>query len=202
MADDTQIADWIDVTAYYKEVEGLRAENAKLKSALELAHGALLHVAESDSQWRGYARDIAGRIGVNLALKTLDDGIKRFEAENAKLQAVLRDILALLSDGPGGPRRITAMKVAREALEEGPPMSEHKDHSEAKLRALAKAILECEPDDMAADGVTCLMVWRKEAREALEETQPFCACCRRYGHTKFECPFGGPDAEKNSAAAY
>ena len=34
-----------------------------------------------------------------------------------------------------------------------------------RLRRLAKAILENAPDDMAADGITCLDVWRKEAKE-------------------------------------
>jgi hypothetical protein len=38
----------------------------------------------------------------------------------------------------------------------------------AKLRVLVRALLDNDPDDMAADGVTVLMAWRKEARRALE----------------------------------
>jgi hypothetical protein len=34
-----------------------------------------------------------------------------------------------------------------------------------KLRRLVRTLLENDPDDMAADGVTVLDVWRKEARE-------------------------------------
>lgn len=32
-----------------------------------------------------------------------------------------------------------------------------------RWRTLGEAIIENEPGDMAADGVTCLMVWRKAA---------------------------------------
>jgi hypothetical protein len=38
-----------------------------------------------------------------------------------------------------------------------------------KLRALIQALLDNDPDDSAADGVTVLEVWRKEARRALGE---------------------------------
>lgn len=38
-----------------------------------------------------------------------------------------------------------------------------------RLEGLAKAIVECDPGDMAADGVTCLDVWRKEATELLKD---------------------------------
>jgi hypothetical protein len=38
-----------------------------------------------------------------------------------------------------------------------------------RLEALAKAMIENDPNDMAADGVTCLDVWRKEATELLKE---------------------------------
>jgi polyhydroxyalkanoate synthesis regulator phasin len=37
-----------------------------------------------------------------------------------------------------------------------------------RLRALAEAIISNEPDDMVADGVTCLEVWRKEAKEIVQ----------------------------------
>jgi len=37
-----------------------------------------------------------------------------------------------------------------------------------RLRGLVKSMLENDPDDDAADGVTVLMAWRKEARQALE----------------------------------
>jgi len=39
-----------------------------------------------------------------------------------------------------------------------------------RLESLAKAIIEADPDDMAADAVTCLEVWRKEARDLLNIT--------------------------------
>jgi hypothetical protein len=35
-----------------------------------------------------------------------------------QLRQALRQILDLLSDGPGGPRRLTAMDVAHDALEQ------------------------------------------------------------------------------------
>jgi hypothetical protein len=38
-------------------------------------------------------------------------------AEIERLREALRDILDLLSDGPGGPRRLDAIEVARKALE-------------------------------------------------------------------------------------
>ena len=38
----------------------------------------------------------------------------------------------------------------------------------AKLERLVEILVENDPDDMAADAVTVLDVWRKEAREALE----------------------------------
>lgn len=38
-----------------------------------------------------------------------------------------------------------------------------------RLRGLAKAMIENDPDDMAADGVTCLEVWRKEAKTLLSD---------------------------------
>lgn len=37
-----------------------------------------------------------------------------------------------------------------------------------RLRRLVNIMLENDPDDMAADGVTVLMVWRDEARAALK----------------------------------
>jgi hypothetical protein len=36
-----------------------------------------------------------------------------------------------------------------------------------RLRELVRAMLENNPDDMAADGITVLDVWRKEASRAL-----------------------------------
>lgn len=36
-----------------------------------------------------------------------------------------------------------------------------------RLRALVQCLLDNDPDDYAADGVTVLQVWRKQAREAL-----------------------------------
>jgi hypothetical protein len=38
-----------------------------------------------------------------------------------------------------------------------------------RLEALAKAVVENDPADEAADGVSCLDVWRKEATELLKE---------------------------------
>ena len=38
-----------------------------------------------------------------------------------------------------------------------------------RLEGLAKALVENDPSDMAADGITCLDVWRKEATELLRE---------------------------------
>ena len=38
-----------------------------------------------------------------------------------------------------------------------------------KLRAIARALIDNDPSDMAADGVTCLEVWRKEARQLLKD---------------------------------
>ena len=38
----------------------------------------------------------------------------------------------------------------------------------AKLERLVQCLIDEDPDDMAADGVTVLDVWRKEARAALE----------------------------------
>jgi cell division protein FtsB len=40
-----------------------------------------------------------------------------------------------------------------------------------KLRRLVRDLLENDPDDMAADAVTVLDVWRKEARAALGEKE-------------------------------
>lgn len=40
-----------------------------------------------------------------------------------------------------------------------------------RLRALVQALLDNDPDDDAADGVTVLEVWRKEARRALAGEQ-------------------------------
>ena len=41
-------------------------------------------------------------------------------AENERLRAALTEAQDLLSDGPGGPRRITAMEVIRRVLEPKP----------------------------------------------------------------------------------
>jgi hypothetical protein len=41
-----------------------------------------------------------------------------------------------------------------------------------ELRRLVHALLENDPNDMAADGVTVLDVWRKEARRILDEFKP------------------------------
>jgi hypothetical protein len=38
-----------------------------------------------------------------------------------------------------------------------------------RLRRLVKVLLDNDPNDMAADAVTVLMVWREEARAALKE---------------------------------
>jgi hypothetical protein len=38
----------------------------------------------------------------------------------------------------------------------------------AELRRLVQCLIDVDPEDMAADGVTVLDVWRKEARAALE----------------------------------
>ena len=38
-----------------------------------------------------------------------------------------------------------------------------------KLRELAKAMLDNDPNDMAADGVTCLDVLRKESRQLFKD---------------------------------
>ena len=40
-----------------------------------------------------------------------------------------------------------------------------------RLRRLIKVLLDNDPDDMAADAVTVLMVWREEARAALKEKE-------------------------------
>jgi hypothetical protein len=40
-----------------------------------------------------------------------------------------------------------------------------------RLRALIRIMLDEDPNDMAADGITVLDVWRKEARRALENTK-------------------------------
>jgi hypothetical protein len=37
-----------------------------------------------------------------------------------------------------------------------------------KLQALIQCLLDNDPNDLAADGITVLDVWRKEARRALE----------------------------------
>lgn len=37
----------------------------------------------------------------------------------------------------------------------------------AHLRGIVKAMIENEPNDMAADGVTCLQVWRTEGAAIL-----------------------------------
>ncbi len=42
--------------------------------------------------------------------------IEELRAEIERLRAALHEIVDLLSDGPGGPRRFTAINVARAAL--------------------------------------------------------------------------------------
>ena len=54
-------------------------------------------------------------------------------------------------------------------------MTEHlcrfRDQAE-RLRTLVQALLDNDPDDMAADGVTVLDVWRKEAARILASEVP------------------------------
>jgi hypothetical protein len=54
-------------------------------------------------------------------------------------------------------------------------MTEHlcgfRDEAE-RLRMLVQALLDNDPDDMAADGVTVLEVWRKEAARILASEVP------------------------------
>lgn len=42
----------------------------------------------------------------------------KLRTDNERLRTALLEIVDLLSDGPGGPRRLTAMEVARLALEQ------------------------------------------------------------------------------------
>lgn len=44
------------------------------------------------------------------------------------------------------------------------------DNGLARWRGLGRAIIECDPDDAAADAVTALDVWRKEAADLLAMT--------------------------------
>lgn len=63
-------------------------------------------------------------------------------------------------DGP-------SMEAVQELEEE---MREAVEENE-RLRAFVKTLLENDPDDMAADGVTVLDVWRKEVLEAFPPPQ-------------------------------
>lgn len=46
-----------------------------------------------------------------------------------------------------------------------------KDAEIARLRWLVQCLLDNEPDDMAADGITVLDAWRKDARAGLADTR-------------------------------
>ncbi len=46
-------------------------------------------------------------------------------------------------------------------------ISEEQHKELVRWRSIGRALVECDPADMAADGVTCLDVWRKEATEIL-----------------------------------
>jgi hypothetical protein len=51
-------------------------------------------------------------IGVEVsALNFLRAEVDRLRAENERLRIGIKDALDLLSDGPGGPRRLSAMKL-------------------------------------------------------------------------------------------
>lgn len=65
--------------------------------------------------------------------------------------------------------RIYAPTYAHDYPESFAAMIESAARQLERLRSLARAMLENDPDDMAADGVTCLDVWRKEAKSLLEQ---------------------------------
>ena len=59
---------------------------------------------------------------------------------------------------------MTDLELANDALRNA--LGDRNDEIH-RLRDLVQTLLDNDPDDMAADGVTVLMVWRIEARAAL-----------------------------------
>jgi hypothetical protein len=75
------------------------------------------------------------------------------------------ELLARISDINGPTRRgaiIRSLAAERDALR---AENARLRPESRKLRRLVRILLENDPDDMAADAVTVLDVWRKEARE-------------------------------------
>ena len=67
------------------------------------------------------------------------------------------------------------MPLCSEAADEIVRLTAARKRDEAeieRLRVLVQAMLDNEPGDMAADGVTVFDVWRKDARRALEGKMP------------------------------
>lgn len=72
-------------------------------------------------------------------------------------------------------------------------LAAHEQATEA-LRALVQTMINEDPNDMAADGVTVLDVWRKEAKRALTQDEPCKTCEPPNGDGQGErirCTVGG-----------
>jgi hypothetical protein len=61
---------WFKLAA--EEIDRLQAINAKLMVAFETAHGALLCIGGTDSNWSEYARRVADDTSYHVIAKTMD----------------------------------------------------------------------------------------------------------------------------------
>lgn len=125
-------------------------------------HGRIMnmgHEAHYDQSDKMIARDV--RHAAAEIANDADAEIAALEAERGELQAKLRQTEAAVRLA----NRETGALVdvaARHAAERNAALAEVE-----RLRGLVRCLLDNEPDDMAADGVTVLDVWRKDARAAL-----------------------------------
>ncbi len=145
-----------------------RADAAEAREAALMAD-----LAEEESEAEHYLRLAIVDPGANDQI-SWKDRADAAEAREAALAGALEATLDLINWKGLYTKEREILTAARAVLAATPANALERSRAvearEAALAGLVDALLQNEPDDMAADGITVLDVWRKEARTVLAVT--------------------------------